>query len=72
MVQKVTRWSPDTCDCVIEYSWDDAVPQEQRVHTVSRIVQKCSTHAKLGLSDAHHFAHVLAENQRKNQASGAG
>lgn len=29
---RTTRWEPDTCDCVVEYDWDDAVSQDTRVH----------------------------------------
>lgn len=32
MAIQTTRWSPDTCNCVILYQWDDALPDDQRVH----------------------------------------
>lgn len=30
---RVNSWSPDTCGCIVLYSWDDAVPAEERVHS---------------------------------------
>ena len=39
MTVKTTRWSPDTCGCVLEYSWDDALPQEARVHVYADTVR---------------------------------
>lgn len=68
MIRKNT-WKPDTCDCEIEYEWDDSVPQEQRTHTISNVVKACPAH------DTHnnkedHFKSVLDENQSKNRAIG--
>lgn len=34
MIQ-TTTWRPNTCKCVISYTWDDAVPPALRVHTYS-------------------------------------
>jgi hypothetical protein len=33
MDDKVTTWRPDTCDCVISYSWERASSEDTRVHT---------------------------------------
>ena len=33
-----TQWSPDTCGCVVTYTWDRDIPQEQRVHTPNKII----------------------------------
>jgi hypothetical protein len=62
---QTTRWSPDTCGCVIEYSWDSDVAPEARVHTFKKTVEVCPAHA------AHkdlntHYSTVLEENRRKN------
>ncbi len=27
---RTTLWSPDTCTCKVEYSWDDAAPEDVR------------------------------------------
>ena len=64
-----TLWSPDTCECQIEYSWDDTVPQDQRTHTISKIVRACSIHSHHTLKE-NHFNDVLDENQSKNKAVG--
>ena len=61
-----TRWSPDTCGCVIEYEWDDSVPEDQRTHSLSNVVSKCPAHA--ALTDNNTFSSVLDENPRKNNA----
>lgn len=61
----VTTWSPDTCDCKIEYEWDTEVVQEDRVHTVSRILNVCDAHKDLA-DDTVKFDQVTDENQRKN------
>jgi hypothetical protein len=65
MVTNTTRYSPDTCDCVIEYSWDSTLSEDQRVHTLSTI-SKCSFHS--GLSDNTAYNTVFEENPRKNIA----
>jgi hypothetical protein len=61
----------DTCPniaakdaCVIEEEWDRDAPVAARVHTLVRIVKKCSVHA--ALSDAECRAAVVDENVRKN------
>ncbi len=66
MIQ-TTRWSPDTCGCVVEYQWDDAVSADQRTHAVSNVVTKCAAHATTP-DHAAHFTKVNDENKRKNLA----
>lgn len=63
---RTTRWSPDTCGCVIEYEWDDTLPQEARKHDFKNVITRCSEHSGLG-KDKAHFDHVLSENQAKNR-----
>ena len=66
---QTTRWTPDTCPvpgCVIEYTWDDTVPQDSRVHSLGTYVRKCALHT--ALSNAVAYAAVLDENPRKNLA----
>jgi hypothetical protein len=60
-----TKWSPDTCDCVIEYEWDTEVPQDERTHTVSNIVKKCKFHTETP-DVSTHYDIVKEENVRKN------
>lgn len=63
-IQK-TRWSPDTCQCVYEYEWDDSTPPETRTHTLATIVNACPLHSVLA-DDTTKYTTVLEENQRKN------
>ena len=60
-----TRWSPDTCGCVIEYEYDDTLPVESRELT-PRSVEPCAFH-RLDTDQAV-FDAVLEENRRKNTA----
>jgi hypothetical protein len=53
----LTRWSPDTCSCVIDYTDDGNF-------TLVSIVSKGTEHS--GLDDATTYSIVKAENQRKN------
>jgi len=69
-MQKTTRWSPDTCSCVIEYTWDSEVPEQDRVHTHSQSVKTCGAHTPRHEKKAH-LDTVLEENQRKNKAHAA-
>ena len=65
MAIQTTRWSPDTCGCILEYTWDDSVPAASRVHTISRAVNVCNAHTGLvSLTDV--WNNILPENQRKN------
>jgi len=63
-MKQITRWSPDTCGCVIEYEWDGTLPESDRIHTVKRIT-RCEHHQRG--SDEDVFTRVLDENRRKNR-----
>jgi hypothetical protein len=68
MAINVTRWTPDTCApprCVVEYTWDDQVPQDKRMHTPAAIIQLCPLHAGLPLADL--WKALQDENPRKNK-----
>lgn len=65
MAIKTTLWKPDTCDCRLEYQWDDQDPVDTRQHTASRIVSACPFHQNLPL--AQHFEAVTKDNVRKNK-----
>jgi len=65
MAIQITRWKPDTCDCTIEYEWDDTVPPESRTHTFNNLVDKCSAHSALG--DSSVWSALIDENPRKNK-----
>lgn len=66
---KVTTWSPDTCDCVLEYSWDDTEPEGTRTHSLSRVVHRCPAHSNL--SDQELYTSIVGENKHKNKVFAA-
>ena len=63
---RTTQWSPDTCGCIIEYSWDDSV--QDHTHELHRVIKKCEHHASL--SDSEVWDTVNSENKGKNVAHG--
>lgn len=63
MIQ-ITRWSPDTCSCVVEYQWDDSDLIENRQHILSKVVNKCIAHQEY--ADEIVFSTITDENKRKN------
>src|SRR4030095_8644469 len=67
MVINTTRWSPDTCECVLEYDWDSTVTEDNRVHTLSNYVSVCPAHQGLADHQAR-WNTILEENPRKNNA----
>jgi ABC-type transporter MlaC component len=69
MAIHVTRWSPDTCDCIIEYEWDDSAPPENRQHNLSNYVRTCTFHQSLA-TDSTKYSTVVDENTRKNHTLG--
>jgi hypothetical protein len=60
----MTRWSPDTCGCVIDFKANG-----EEVEVVA-VVTKCPKHADTP-HDKHHFETVLAHNRRKNHVHNA-
>jgi len=67
MTTNTTRWRPDTCDCIIEYSWDDTLSEQNRVHTLSNYVNKCAAHSILS-TDQDRWNTVFDENPRKSRS----
>lgn len=66
MAINITTWHPDTCGCEIDYSWDDTVSQDQRVHTPVKITH-CKDHQSLkSQSTQAAFDAIMKENQSKN------
>jgi len=61
---RVTRWRPDTCDCIFEYEWDDTQSQDARTHSFKKAVQLCEHHQTLLATKA--YDEVISENSRKN------
>ena len=62
---QITRWSPDTCSCIIDYEWDRDLPAISRVHTGKNIVKDCPDHSGL-VEPKDFYDTILDENQRKN------
>ena len=67
-MKQVTCWSPDTCSCILEYEWDDALEGDARTHSFKKAIQLCEHHKALAAGNAYNA--VLSENTRKNQAFG--
>ncbi len=66
MVRMVTtRWSPDTCDCIIDYEWDADENPNTRKHTVKEVIRDCGRHG-LKPTKEEHYKSVNEENIRKN------
>lgn len=67
MAINITRWNPDTCGCVIEYSWDSETTEDNRTHTFHKVINQCDDHGDIeDHQDVHD--HVKDENQTKNLA----
>lgn len=64
-MQQITRWKPDTCECIIEYSWNDAENENIRTYTVHNISRSCFAHVNLA-DKIQHYEIVKNENTRKN------
>lgn len=67
MSKHITRWSPDTCGCVLDYEWDDSVPQDQRTHAISEVVKACPNHQDTAEKV---YEKVKDENTTKNRVLG--
>ena len=67
MTIQTTRWSPDTCDCIIEYQWDDTLTPDVRTHTLANYIRKCSFHGNQA-NDTIRWNTLNEENPRKNNA----
>lgn len=65
MTLKKTIWSPDTCECILEYQWDDTTPEDNRPITLSTIINKCSIHSSLNTNNDV-WNSINEENPRKN------
>jgi hypothetical protein len=71
MVLKTTQWSPDTCGCTFEYTWDDTESEDIRTHNFKTVVKECASHAHLtGNNKKDAYDSSLEENKRKNGTIG--
>jgi hypothetical protein len=62
---KKTTWSPDTCSCVIDYTWDSRVSEDDRKHFFKDMISTCPAHKHVG-DGLSIFSIVVDENSRKN------
>ena len=69
MVVKTTRWSPDTCACQLEYTWDSTDSETSRTHTFLNYINRCPAHPSLS-TDTQRYNAVSEENLRKNDSFG--
>ena len=65
---KVTTWTPDTCDCVIQYQWDEDLDEDTRTHSLNFIRKSCQAHSNLLPNEAVTYTAVLDENNKKSRA----
>lgn len=68
MAIRTTKWRPDTCECELEYQWDDSLAEAQRTHTCSRIINAGPEHSGLIGNLALFLSTITEESQRKNKA----
>jgi hypothetical protein len=63
VTKKITTWEPDTCGCIVEYSWDSESEEDTRVHNFHGHSRRCHDHEHLWNEDVYQT--VLEENQRR-------
>lgn len=68
MARQLTRWRPDTCGCVVDFSWDSESAEDGRVH-VAEAIEPCELHPPSGDLQAD-FAAILAHNRANNAPEG--
>lgn len=66
---KITRWGPDTCECILDYEWDADLPLESRTFTIVGVFKTCDAHSGLATIQQK-FNQVKDENGRKNKVYG--
>ena len=67
MAKHVNRWRPDTCDCVLDYAWDDTDPPQTRNHSLEALISRGVEAAHLTILDPRAlYAAIVDENTRKN------
>lgn len=82
MAIKINSWKPDTCNCILHYSWDDSVPQDQIITTFFAAEFVCEDHQHLVTDDDNNttsmtvkengldiIKNVLDNNERRNKES---
>jgi hypothetical protein len=64
---RTTQWKPDTCGCILEYDWDDSLPDNDRICTLSKVISQCPEHSRIS-TGLDIYNQVLRENRAKNRA----
>lgn len=64
---KTTEWSPDTCECVLRYTWDTDDVKENKTYTGTEVLNACERHSGASSPNAT-FGQVRADNNAKNNA----
>lgn len=64
---RTTRWHPDTCKCIFEYTWDDEIPEDNRNHNITKVISVCDAHKHLDNEKQNHFDSIVNENKLKNK-----
>lgn len=64
-MQKTTRYSPDTCGCVLLLNWDTDHPEDEPVF--GGVEKKCADHASLTSTDEEAHAYAWGDNRVKNR-----
>ena len=63
-MKNITRWSPDTCQCVIDFESDTDHPNDDP--KIKRVEKSCEAHKKVKAEE--HLITVLDENRRVGKA----
>ena len=64
---KTTDWNPDTCECTIQYTWDEDEPEDIRTTAIKFVRRSCLAHQNLLPNPAVTYSAVLDENNKKNR-----
>lgn len=64
-MKRTTEWRPDTCNCIVEYCWNDSTSEEEREHTEKTVTSVCEFHSSLKTNDEIISA-IETENIAKN------
>jgi len=65
---RTQRWRPDTCDCIVELTYDLDEPDDTRTHTVTNVIRACQAHVGMNASQLNTV--LFDENRRKNRLHG--
>lgn len=63
---KVQSFSPDTCTCQVQESWDDSLPSDQVTYTLASIIHRGPEHDYI--PDDTLLSTLYEEVRRKNRA----